>query len=44
MRGQVRREMSPVSVNLKFEPEENYQLESTFHNQLLNMLRDSFAK
>lgn len=36
--------MSPVSVNLKFEPEENYHLESTFHNQLLNMLRDFFAK
>lgn len=43
-REQVRKEMSPVSVGLKFEPEESYPRESTFYNQLLNMLRDFFAE
>ena len=36
----LRKEMSPVAVNLKFEPEESYRKESIFHQQLLNMLRD----
>lgn len=40
----LRKEMSPVAVNLKFEPEESYRKESTFHQQLLNMLRDFFGE
>jgi len=40
----ARKEMSPITVNLKFKCPENYSLESTFHNQLLTIIRDVFAK
>ena len=40
----VRKEMSPITVNLKFECPENLSIERTFYDQLLNMIRDSFAK
>jgi hypothetical protein len=40
----VRKEMSPITVNLKFECPENYSFESTFREQLLTMIRDFFAK
>ena len=39
----LRKEMPPVSVDLKFKPEESYRKESTFYNQLLNILKDFFA-
>jgi hypothetical protein len=40
----IRKEMSPVSVNLKFEPSESNSIESTFYNQMLNLIRDFFAE
>jgi len=40
----LRKEMSPVSVELKFKAEESYSKESTFYNQMLNILRDFFAE
>ena len=39
----LRKDMSRVSVDLKFEPEESYRKESTFYNQLLNILKDFFT-
>ena len=43
-REQVRKDMSPVSVTLKFEPKESYTTERTFYDQMANMLRDFFAE
>lgn len=43
-REKARKDMPPVSVNLKFESKETYSSERTFYNQMRNMLRDYFAE
>lgn len=40
----LRKSMSPITITEKFKAEENYQLDSDFHNQLSKMLKDYFEK
>lgn len=40
----VRKDMSPVSVTLKFEAEQEYSRERMFYNQMSDMLKDFFAE
>ena len=38
----MRKTMSPITVTEKFKAEQNYSLDSAFHNQLSSMLKDYF--